>query len=331
MLFFQKKDSTVTDELGEVEKKQDVCDTNKAGERQETERIQYPRLKEQLSKKSRHFGVIPGSFYERFESFAPKSSLPHVVEPRYEGTVQYRHGAFSQWIQAQCRLKGGNLELYKILKENGGEISSVPTLTAQLVGAHLRGGERNATIFSLDGAESGKGTLNIRANSAAERDEWMVALGRVPGLLRRATDYYTLGKTWGAGATSEVREVVGKFTGKRLALKKRLKVSKESTQAMHNELRILQICAKHDPHPAIPQLEDFFFDTDGRIELVLELMEGGELFDWIASRDSLNEAQARAVFEQIASGVAYLHSLGIAHRDLKPEVRFWWKFQNHDS
>lgn len=72
-------------------------------------------------------------------------------------------------------------------------------------------------------------------------------------------------------------------------------------------------------HPAIPTLEDFFFDTSGRIELVMQLMEGGELFDWIAARDHLTEADARAVFRQVVSGVAHLHSIGIAHRDLKPQ------------
>jgi serine/threonine protein kinase len=73
-------------------------------------------------------------------------------------------------------------------------------------------------------------------------------------------------------------------------------------------------------HPAVPRLEDFFFDARGRIEVVLELCAGGELFDWVAARDEgLTEGEARGVFRQVAAGVAHLHGLGIAHRDLKPQ------------
>ena len=73
----------------------------------------------------------------------------------------------------------------------------------------------------------------------------MVAFGKIPGIFRRAGDYYILGRQWGRGATSEAIEVVGKFTLKKLALKRRLQNTREATTAMHNELRILQICAKH--------------------------------------------------------------------------------------
>jgi len=87
---------------------------------------------------------------------------------------------------------------------------------------------------------------------------------------------------------------------------------------MHNELRILQLCAKN-PHPSIPRLVDFFFDTNGTIEIVTDLMQGGELFDDVQRTSGIPEARARIVFEQVASGLAHLHSLGIGHRDIKPE------------
>ena len=51
----------------------------------------------------------------------------------------------------------------------------------------------------------------------------------------------------------------------------------------------------------------------------MQLMEGGELFDWIAAREHLTEEDAKSVFRQIVSGVNHLHSHGIAHRDLKPQ------------
>ncbi|KAK7812016.1 hypothetical protein U0070_018576 [Myodes glareolus] len=45
----------------------------------------------------------------------------------------------------------------------------------------------------------------------------------------------------------------------------------------------------------------------------------GELFDFLAEKESLTEEEATEFLKQILSGVYYLHSLQIAHFDLKPE------------
>lgn len=50
----------------------------------------------------------------------------------------------------------------------------------------------------------------------------------------------------------------------------------------------------------------------------MEYCSGGELFDHIVEKNRLNEYESRAFFRQIVSAVSYLHSLGYAHRDLKP-------------
>lgn len=44
---------------------------------------------------------------------------------------------------------------------------------------------------------------------------------------------------------------------------------------------------------------------------------GGELFDFLAEKESLTEEEATEFLKQILNGVNYLHSLQIAHFDLK--------------
>ena len=51
----------------------------------------------------------------------------------------------------------------------------------------------------------------------------------------------------------------------------------------------------------------------------MEYMESGELFDYIVSKKRMGETEACKVFEQIISGVEYIHKLRIVHRDLKLE------------
>ena len=53
--------------------------------------------------------------------------------------------------------------------------------------------------------------------------------------------------------------------------------------------------------------------------IVLELVRGGELFDFIAEGGHLNEKICRFYMVQILSSMHYLHTHGVTHRDLKPE------------
>ena len=71
-------------------------------------------------------------------------------------------------------------------------------------------------------------------------------------------------------------------------------------------------------HPNIIQLYDII-ETKRQLFLITEYAKGGELFDYIVSKQRLPEDQACKFFQQIIYGVEYIHKLTIVHRDLKPE------------
>merc|ERR1719443_933073 len=51
----------------------------------------------------------------------------------------------------------------------------------------------------------------------------------------------------------------------------------------------------------------------------MELLEGGDLLQYILEHGAFSEGAARVLFAELAAGVKYLHERNIVHRDLKPE------------
>ncbi|KHG05252.1 Calcium-dependent protein kinase 13 [Gossypium arboreum] len=60
-------------------------------------------------------------------------------------------------------------------------------------------------------------------------------------------------------------------------------------------------------------------EDDNAVHLVMELCEGGELFDRIVARGHYTERAAAAVTRTILEVVQLCHKHGVIHRDLKPE------------
>ena len=49
----------------------------------------------------------------------------------------------------------------------------------------------------------------------------------------------------------------------------------------------------------------------------MELCPGGDLLNYVRKRRKLTEKNAKYLFKQIMQGIAYMHTIGIVHRDIK--------------
>jgi len=81
-----------------------------------------------------------------------------------------------------------------------------------------------------------------------------------------------------------------------------------------NEINIMRAC----DHPQIIKLFEVY-EADKHVHLVMEVLDGGELFNRIRSKGTYTEVDAIKVMRNILASLAYLEEKGIVHRDLKPE------------
>eukprot|EP00940_MAST-03C_sp_MAST-3C-sp2_P000782 g782.t1 len=124
------------------------------------------------------------------------------------------------------------------------------------------------------------------------------------------------------GATSEVYRCKGKRNNREYACKiidKRKMFSRQRHRCNPGVRMKAEIinCSKLK-HPHLIDIVDVF-ETGDSIYVLMELMHGGQLFNYVIERNSLTEKEASDIIKQVTEALAYMHENGVLHRDLKAE------------
>ena len=128
---------------------------------------------------------------------------------------------------------------------------------------------------------------------------------------------YLLLSTIGRGTFSKVKLGLHIPTKQKVAIKilDKEKINDETDiERIRREIHILSILR----HPNIVQLYETM-TSDNNIYIVMEYVEGKDLFQYIYSMQRLTEIKSSQLFRQLISCLEYIHKLGIVHRDIKPE------------
>jgi predicted Ser/Thr protein kinase len=127
---------------------------------------------------------------------------------------------------------------------------------------------------------------------------------------------YTIVAKIGAGAMGEVFRAHDPVLGRDVAIKIVLGKLSEDEGARQRFQREARAAAQLN-HPNIITVYDFG-DERGIVYMAMELLEGADLRELLQKGEPKSLDEKLAMMEQILDGLAFAHSKGVMHRDLKP-------------
>eukprot|EP00742_Colponemidia_sp_Colp-10_P005952 GILJ01006367.1.p1 GENE.GILJ01006367.1~~GILJ01006367.1.p1 ORF type:complete len:494 (-),score=42.22 GILJ01006367.1:19-1341(-) len=129
------------------------------------------------------------------------------------------------------------------------------------------------------------------------------------------TDKYDFGHILGQGSFGLVKSARNRVTGEQVAIKILRTEEPEIRTSLRHEFEIL----KQLDHPGIVKVYELLEDEErGRMYLVMEFVQGVQLFEALQAEGAFSEAVASRLFRRVLSAIEYLHRMGVCHRDLKP-------------
>nr|XP_006627138.1 PREDICTED: LIM domain kinase 2-like [Lepisosteus oculatus] len=119
------------------------------------------------------------------------------------------------------------------------------------------------------------------------------------------------GEVLGKGFFGQAIKVTHKATGEVMVMKELIRCDEETQKTFLKEVKVMRSLE----HPNVLKFIGVLY-KDKRLNLITEFIEGGTLKDFIRDMDPFPWEQRVSFAKGIASGMAYLHSMSIIHRDL---------------
>ena len=129
--------------------------------------------------------------------------------------------------------------------------------------------------------------------------------------------HYDILSELGSGTFGTVNKVEDRRTGEILAMK-RISKSKIQRNRLGDQVKKEIHAMKSLKHPNIVQIKEVLMDPN-HLFIIMEFVEGGELYGKLATNGKMPERVAKKYFKQIMEAVKYCHCKNICHRDIKCE------------
>ena len=130
--------------------------------------------------------------------------------------------------------------------------------------------------------------------------------------------FYKYGRLIGQGAFGKVNLGLNILTGRIVAVKSFDKNNTKLTGDNMKKILYETDLMKKLNHPNITKILEMFED-EKYFMIIMEYINGGNLFSFVKKRRKLSEKTAKFLFRQIILGIKYIHEQNIVHRDIKLE------------
>ncbi len=261
--------------------------------------------------------------------------LPSAGEARRRALVELAH------VDLEYRLKAGQPARVEDYLRRFPELAEDATALSELIEAEhrLRSRQepglgvaeylarfpacRDAILARLPSAAEAPSTACTPPPPAALSTEGpsgpaVAPLGAAPPLPAPA-DRYELGEEIGRGGMGAVLRARDPHLGRELAVKVLRGDGHGRPELLRRFVEEAQVCSQLQ-HPGIVPVHDLGVLADGRPFFAMKLVRGRTLTELLKGRSAPADDLARflGIFEAVCQAVAYAHSKGVIHRDLKP-------------